>query len=516
MAGDMKSLVFLSAHKVVSDHLSLRSALEFIPNELYPVLFKAAFLYQKPLVLHDLVHRWPFPVLNIQKVLKKCKHCEQDLIAEKPNKLCLQAAVLGLVAYIKEVVKEDRNSHSRRHCMKIVDLTGFRDDGLAQDTEAMGPLSRTVMLSRACVDVYKQTGYEVKSSLKRRREMLNMDRTTTTALDDIAVDVHADFFVNSSSSETLRDALEASGSCPIRLKCRDFRAEELSTRGTVRLLELLDPLFLRKIDLRYNNLGLIGLTTLLLYMVKFTNLVSLRLPYSNIDVRRLTGNMEAAIQNFAAHLSQLSKLKELNLASSRLSGRLRQLLSGLQSSLESLELSYCYLLPADVCYLTQSPHAVSLKKLDLSGNNLSEHLFSPFQQLLFEISRSLVHLDIMECKLTDSHVQSLFPALRQCLLLRYLGFFCNPVSTSGLKVLLQKLVTLLDLKLVIYPLPIDCYEESLPWPPSSANLLEGSINEEKMALANAALQEILHKAQRTDILLTTDIYTPPPIDFFDL
>ncbi|XP_043922227.1 leucine-rich repeat-containing protein 14 [Protopterus annectens] len=405
---------------------------------------------------------------------------------------------------------------SRRHWLKVVDLTGFRDDGPTQDTEAMGPWSRTVMLSRACTDVYRQIGNEAKSSLKRRREMLNMERTAASTLDEIAVDVHADLFVNSSSSDILRDALEASSGCSIRLKCRDFRAEELSIKGTVRLLELLDPLFLRKIDLRYNNLGLIGLTSLLLHMVRFTTLVSLKLPYSNIDVRRLTTNMEATIQSFAARLSQLSKLKELNLASSRLSGRLGQLLSGLQSSLESLELSYCYLLPTDVCYLTQSPHASSLKKLDLSGNNLSEHLFSPFQKLLFEISRSLVHLDIMECRLTDSHIQSLLPGLRQCLHLRYLGFFCNPLSTAGLKVLLQNLVTLLDLKLIIYPLPVDCYEENLPWPPSSTNLLEGSINQEKMAVANAALQEILHKAQRTDILLTTDIYTPPPIDFFDL
>ncbi|NWI48850.1 LRC14 protein, partial [Calyptomena viridis] len=78
---------------------------------------------------------------------------------------------------------------------------------------------------------------------------------------------------------------------------------------------------------------------------------SLRLPYSNVDVRRLTPESELGIQCLAGELGKLPSLKELNLGSSRLSGNLRQILCELQGPLESLELALCSLLPTDFSFL---------------------------------------------------------------------------------------------------------------------------------------------------------------------
>nr|XP_005999372.1 PREDICTED: leucine-rich repeat-containing protein 14 [Latimeria chalumnae] len=192
------------------------------------------------------------------------------------------------------------------------------------------------------------------------------------------------------------------------------------------------------------------------------------------------------------------------------------LYSGLQHvPLESLELAFCYLHPVDLSYLTESHHAGCLKKLDLSGNNLSESLLLPFQQLLRVASVSLLYLDIMECRLMDHHLISLLPALRCCTHLRYLGCFCNPVSTQGLKTLLQNALLLWDLKLLIHPFPIDCYEEELPWPPSTSNLLECFIDREKLSKASAELQEVLMQAERTDLVLTPELHNYSPMDYFD-
>nr|XP_033788710.1 leucine-rich repeat-containing protein 14-like [Geotrypetes seraphini] len=226
--------------------------------------------------------------------------------------------------------------------------------------------------------------------------------------------------------------------------------------------------------------------------------------------------MEAGLQNFSTQIARLQSLKELNLGSSRLSGRLRQLLGGLQKPLESLELAFCYLLPSDLTFLCQSFHASSLKKLDLSGNNLCEPLLQPFQLLLKEASANLLHLDIMECKLMDSHLGALLPMLGRCTRLRYLGVFCNPISTRGLKTLLQSTLPLSELCLVIYPYPVDCYSESLPWPTSSSSFLDSSFDPQKLLRVHAELQQLLVQGQRTNVTWSTDMYQHKTLDYLSL
>ncbi|NWV44555.1 LRC14 protein, partial [Grantiella picta] len=53
---------------------------------------------------------------------------------------------------------------------------------------------------------------------------------------------------------------------------------------------------------------------------------SLKLQYSNVDVRRPTPESALGIRCLAVQLGMLPSLRELNLGSSRLSGNLRQIL----------------------------------------------------------------------------------------------------------------------------------------------------------------------------------------------
>ncbi|NWR11332.1 LRC14 protein, partial [Callaeas wilsoni] len=53
---------------------------------------------------------------------------------------------------------------------------------------------------------------------------------------------------------------------------------------------------------------------------------SLKLQYSNVDVRRPTPESAVGIRCLAGQLGMLPSLRELNLGSSRLSGNLRQIL----------------------------------------------------------------------------------------------------------------------------------------------------------------------------------------------
>ncbi|NXS77756.1 LRC14 protein, partial [Erpornis zantholeuca] len=78
---------------------------------------------------------------------------------------------------------------------------------------------------------------------------------------------------------------------------------------------------------------------------------SLRLEHMDIDGQRLRPESAIEIQCLARQLGMLPSLRELSLGSWQLSGNLCQLLCDLQAPLESLELAYCSLLPADLAFL---------------------------------------------------------------------------------------------------------------------------------------------------------------------
>uniref|UniRef100_A0A670I6R3 Leucine-rich repeat-containing protein 14 n=1 Tax=Podarcis muralis TaxID=64176 RepID=A0A670I6R3_PODMU len=364
----MNSLVFLCSQKVVADFDSLQDALGFLPKELYPVLFKAAFMDKRTLSLQLLVNTWPFPVLSFQKLLRKCQHCERMVIS-------------GVVTYLIKLLENRRGS--KRYVMVYVirstDFSPFPEYSMSFSPPSgfcfWFPLCSTRHSSSTPLTVFSKGG-GAKLVLLQTLEFM---KSTDTFL------------------------LRISGSL-------------LAT-----VVEL--PPYGRK------NCP--------------HTLMTLRDPSkAHLFMQACVGS----VQN--SHCS-----------------------SDLQSPLESLELAFCYLLPNDLAYLSQSLHTPALKKLDLSGNNLSDCLLQPFQGLLMEAAPTLLHLDIMECRMMDTHLNVLLPAICRCSRLRYLGVFGNPISAKGLKNLLHKTVGLLDLKLVIYPYPVDCYGDDLPWPPTSSNLL---------------------------------------------
>uniref|UniRef100_A0A8C0FLZ2 Leucine rich repeat containing 14 n=1 Tax=Bubo bubo TaxID=30461 RepID=A0A8C0FLZ2_BUBBB len=494
----MHSLVFLCARRLVSHHPSARRALDLLPAELYPVLFQAAFLDRRTLALQDLVATWPFPILSFQQLLGH--HDQQHSshhpsFREKPSKLCFQAVIMAVVAHLRRVLEEPCRGTRwvKRWCqLRVLDMTDLQDFDTDRGPDRMSLWSGTVALAKACIEVSKHKNECQKRSSKRWKGPSG----ASTTPQPFSVEIRADLFVNGTSFGVLRDALQTSAG-PLRLKCRDFRTEELSITGIVTLLEALEPVGVRRVDLRFNNLGPAGLCTVLPHLTRFTELVSLKLPYSNVDVRRLAPGTDTGLRQLAVQLGRFPCLKELNFGSSRLSGSLRQLLSDLQAPLESLELAFCYLLPGDLAFLHKSLHAPALRRLDLSGHNFTENLLQCLCQLLEKISASLLHLDLMECHLTDARLADLLPVLCRCSRLRCLGLFGNPLSTPGLKTLVRKTVVLPDLRLVVYPYPVDCYSRE-PSRLASAfgHLCEDVVDKERFAAVSAEVGRMLASSGR--------------------
>ncbi|XP_052540370.1 leucine-rich repeat-containing protein 14 [Tympanuchus pallidicinctus] len=463
------SLVSLCARRLVAHLPSARRSLPLLPAELYPALLQAALLDCRVPLLQDLVRSWPFPILSLR--------CDPH---RHPDQLCVQAVLLAVTAGL-------RSDAGPRPCLRVLDMTGIQD-GAEHGPDSVTLWSRTVLLAKACLE----------ASQRRTEPRGTKDQKGSPVP---AVEIRVDLFVNSTSGAILRAALRGGGA--LRLRCRDFHAEELSLGGTLDLLEALEPLGLRRVELRFNNLGLAGLCQVVPRLARFPHLASLRLPYSNVDVRR--PGMEDGLKELAEALGSLHGLRELNLGSCRLAGRLGLLLGSLRRPLESLELPFCHLQPCDLAFLAGSPHAPALKKLDLSGHDLSSSLLPPFLHLLPAVSSSLRHLDAAECHLGDRHLPVLLPPLRLCVRLSYLGLFGNRLSSAGLKVLLEGTRALSSLRLVVHPYPTDCCDSG-----------DGDVREGCVAALREELQGMLGSAGREDEVWSCSLQHHGGSDFFAL
>lgn len=174
-------------------------------------------------------------------------------------------------------------------------------------------------------------GVRRRMELERRSEtsVLGVEGCTkeTTEHDvnsDVLLHVRADLFVNARSWERARVALSTQG--PVKLQCRFLRIEEISVSSIRTLLDLLPNQGLLGIDVRYSNLGVVGLAELLPLLSAFPTLNSLRLHYCNLDFGRDRDGQEEALRTLSLGLAKLQGLQRLSLTALRLPGQLRVLL----------------------------------------------------------------------------------------------------------------------------------------------------------------------------------------------
>lgn len=528
------SLVSLCATEVVSDHSLSPYWLKWVPRELYRPLLQAAFNSHRPLVVGELIQRWPERSLRVGGRRKPGE--------TPPNRLCIQALLLAVV----------RGLSDQRSVLQVLDLSGLQgDEGSVGDP--MGGWSLTVALCTMVVqararaeakraqkkegerdrkrfsalqrdaDVKRERGHYVKpksdeelmKGVRRRMEMgrmsegspVNEGDTRTECEDrdfDVLVHVRADLFVNARSWERVRAALNTQG--PLKLQCRYLRVEEISVSSIKTLLDLLPHHGLLGIDVRYSSLGVAGLAELLPLLSTFPSLNSLRLHYCNLDFRRDFPGQDGGLRDLSQGLTQLCQLKCLSLTALRLPGQLRLLLSSLPQPLEILELPYLSLSPADLAYLSSSHHASTLQQLDLSENRLHEITLPSIRRLLAQASSSLQHLSLSGCGLTDNLMTLLLPSLGCCISLKSLALALNPLSMAGLLDLVRTAVRMPSLRQLLYPNPLEDYQPGLPDLPSSAQLLDWPLDDTtEINSTSMQLNRVLMDSGRSNLLLTCDL-----------
>ncbi|VTJ89572.1 Hypothetical predicted protein [Marmota monax] len=136
-----------------------------------------------------------------------------------------------------------------------------------------------------------------------------------------------------------------------------------------------------------------------------------------------------------------------------LKGHLEQVLRHLKTPLKTLSITKCPLSDSDWNHLSRCPNTRQLTHLELTD-------FSPepLKILLESTVASLKSLDLEDCRITDSQLQALLPALSRCSQLRVLSFHGNRIFMSALRDLLLHTARLSQLSIELYPAPLESYD----------------------------------------------------------
>ncbi|XP_073920522.1 melanoma antigen preferentially expressed in tumors-like [Castor canadensis] len=452
---EIPTLLDLAIQNLMVNEPVLIHALEEIPRELFIPLFIAAFSGERKNILKAIVSTWPFRCLHVGTLRVQEPHCE-----------VLEAMIDGLQ------ILPVQNSSTRAPKLRVLDL---RQDADCRTT---------------CTDISSKFPFCFQSCIYSQQSILKIQEACNNTANsesqpqssrkpmELLVDLYFDGTLRSRKflSVLLNKVEQSFGS--LHLCCRDLQISKTSDyKSTLKFLDLVCTDHLG-IDQAY----LSEVSTLLAQMIHLDSL-----SLSRIIFRSCKGKN---FRNFLTHLGQMDNLEELSLSFFSIRDQLNKLLRVLPPELDFLYLTFCELSHKDFISLSQSLQANHLKLLNLSNTQISWEYSEPFVTLLENLSGTLQHLEIDSCLITDSTLSAVIPTLSRCSHLRVLSFASNPITMPVLKHLLQQLTPLMELKYVIYPVPVHCYEQ---WNSHD------TLNQQKLAEVKAQLKGMLQAAQREDM-----------------
>ncbi|XP_055475151.1 melanoma antigen preferentially expressed in tumors-like [Psammomys obesus] len=450
-------LLDLAVQSLLSNESVAIQALEDIPRELFVPLFIAAFKGRHRNILSTMVKVWPF----------YCLHIGSLSIQEAHHEL-LKAMIENLP------VCPAQNSSPRRPKLRILDLRQVTDCRITC------PIVRTK--SSFC---FHSCAYS-DHSITKIEGHLRLGNSGIESQSPRPVELLVELFLDGSLVQKefldllMGKAEENSGS--LHVCCRDLQVDKLHNYKCT--LKFLDRKCVDQFSV--GNYSLSDINSILSQMAHLQSVILFK-----VSFRSLRGKV---FKNFLSNLQRMENLNELKLASFNLKNYLDKLLRFIPPGLDFFYLPFCNLSSRDYQFLSQSPQATHLKLLNLSNNTMYWNDLEPIYTLLVNLSGTLQILELNNCLITDDAISVLIPALIRCTHLRVLGFASNPITMPILVNIMNNLTPLMELKYVIYPIPVHCFEE---WH------FQHSLDRRKLAIVQPELKRMLELAQHNDMTWIT-------------
>ncbi|XP_005359674.1 PRAME family member 8-like [Microtus ochrogaster] len=399
------------------------SALEKLPTELFPGLFKDAFHDRHARIVKAMVEAWPFPCLPVGTLMKS------------PNLETFLALLDGIDMYL------DRRFHPRGEQLQVLDLrqVGYDFWRIWTGTEGREGAAETVE-EKQVVKVLP------RYSLRRRLKVI-----VELCLWPNLREEQACFL---QWAQQRKDSLQ--------ILCTKMKMKVMPA-CTIKALLNFQPQHIEELDLYLvDDMSTLECFTPCLGQMRSLHKLSLTFIKNTLRFgNRATFIEEECARTLISQFSKFNCLQHLFLIGVYfLRNHMEQLLRCLTTPLETLTTTGFHLSQRDLDYFPLCHSLCQLKHLDMSGVILLTSYLTPLQALLEKVADTLQSLDLQRCCMRDSHLTVLIPALSQCSQLTKLNLYDNDFSTPTLKDLLHHTANLRKLSVEQYPVPLQCYDES--------------------------------------------------------
>ncbi|XP_052616426.1 PRAME family member 12-like [Peromyscus californicus insignis] len=399
------------------------SALQKLPTELFPSLFKEVFKSRHMKILTVMVAEWPFASLPVGAMMKV------------PDVVILQAVLDGVDILLMQKVDH------RRSKLRVLDLRNVHN------------VFWDVCPGIEGVDCSKGT-------LSKEQTENGLPRYDLRWFLKVVTDFELRDHLDEQQAFLLQWAQQRKGS--IHLCCMKMTICATPVHIIKMVLDTFQPYCIEELELS-TVWTPVALSRFACCFGQMRNLHKLHLSCIYIDTKDVNTSEDKEKKYSARFISQISKLNYLQHLYINgfyfSSEHMKQLFRCLRSRLQSLSIDLYEFSQSDLQHLSQCKWLFQLKHLNFCGVTLMNLCPTPLQFLLKNVTDTLHTLELENCSIRDSQLCALLPALSQCLHLTRVNFTDNDISTSVLKDLLQSLGNLSKLTEELYPAPLECYDD---------------------------------------------------------
>nr|XP_021482402.1 PRAME family member 12-like [Meriones unguiculatus] len=400
------------------------SALDKLPMELLPTLFMEAFTGRHTMTVKAMVAAWPFPCLLMGALMKTL-----DL---EP----FQAVLAGVDMWLQ------RKFHPRRGKLQVLELRKKQHEFWSIRAGAEdGDCSAETPDEQQVVKVLPR--YALRWHLK--------------VVDDLCLMP----CVDEEQTCFLQWVEQRKGS--IQFCCMKMTIWALPFHVIHEVMNVFHPEHFREFALNTEwNMFMMARFAPCLGQMRNLHKLLLVPIYNNVFKisNRTTDREDKCINKLISQFSRFSCLQHLCLKSIYfLRDGINQVFRSLMTPLETLSITYCHISQADLNYFSECPKLFQLTHLDMKGVPLKALDLMPFRVLLENVAHILQSLDLKGCRMKDSHLTGLIPALSKCSQLAKVSFYYNDFSMPILMVFLQHTANLSKVNVEQYPAPLECYDE---------------------------------------------------------